>query len=108
MCRALQQLRQQNWLPASSLPTESGSGNYLGHFYRLWAENNYLGSSAGADCAHHVFLFGDRKSLSTAKNHPKPSQEFREQIGPFLHKMKGFSKISHRKVHPKFAKNLGT
>ena len=42
-----------------------------------------------------------------AKNHPKPSQEFREQIGPFLHKMKGFSKISHQKVHAKFAKNLG-
>ena len=51
--------------------------------------------------------FGDRKSLAMAKNHPKPSQEFREQIGPFLHKMKGFSKISHHKVHPKLAKNLG-
>ena len=50
---------------------------------------------------------GDRKSLPIAKNHPKPSQEFREQIGPSLRKMKGFSKSSHQKVHPNFAKNLG-
>ena len=52
-------------------------------------------------------FFGDRKSLPIAKNHLKPSQEFREQIGPFLHKTKGFSKIAHQKVHPKFAKSLG-
>ena len=36
-------------LPTSSLPTESGSGNCLGNFYRLWPENSYLGSSTGAD-----------------------------------------------------------
>ena len=52
-------------------------------------------------------IIGDRKSLPIAKNHPKPSQEFREQIGPFLHNMKGFSKTSHQKVYPKFAKNFG-
>ena len=28
-------------------------------------------------------LLGDRKSLPIAKNHPKSSQEVREQIGPF-------------------------
>ena len=38
-----------------------------------------------------VLDFGDQKSLSIAKNHPKPSQEFSEQFGPSIHKMKGFS-----------------
>ena len=52
-------------------------------------------------------LIGDRKSLSIAKNHPKTSQEFSEQFGPSTHKIKGFSKNSHRKVHPNFAENLG-
>ena len=28
---------------------------------------------------------GDGKSLSIAKNHPKPSQEFSERFGPFIH-----------------------
>ena len=51
--------------------------------------------------------FGDRKSLPIAKNHPKPSQEFSEQFGPFVHKMRDFSKNSRQKVHPNFAKNLG-
>ena len=51
--------------------------------------------------------FGDRKSLSIAKNHPKPSQEFSEQFGPSIHKMKGFSRNSPQKVHPNFAQNLG-
>ena len=50
---------------------------------------------------------GDRKSLSLAKKHPKTSQEFSEQFGPPTHKLKGFfSKTSHQKVHPNFAKIL--
>ena len=54
-----------------------------------------------------VFLIGDRKSLSIAKNHLKPSQEFSEQVGPSIHNMKGFSRNSPQKVHPNFAENLG-
>ena len=50
---------------------------------------------------------GDRKSLSIAKNHPKTCQEFSEQFGPSTHKIKGFSKNSHQKGHPNFAKILG-
>ena len=50
---------------------------------------------------------GDRKSLSIAKNHPKPSQDFSEQFGPSIHKMKGFTRNSPQKVHPNFAQNLG-
>ena len=41
--------------------------------------------------------FGTIKSLSIAKNHPKPSQEFSERFGPFIHKMKGFSGNSPQK-----------
>ena len=53
-------------------------------------------------------LFGaDRKGLSIAKNHPKPSQEFSEQFGPSIHKLKGFSMNSPQEVHPNFAQNLG-
>ena len=37
-------------------------------------------------------LTGDRKSLSIAKNHPQPSQNFSGQFGPSIHEMKGFSK----------------
>ena len=33
---------------------------------------------------------GTEKSLPIAKNHPKPSQEFSEQIGPSIHKTNGF------------------
>ena len=40
---------------------------------------------------------GTGKSLSIAKNHPKPSQEFSERFGPFIHKMKGFRKNSRQK-----------
>ena len=47
------------------------------------------------------------KSLSIAKNHPKPSQEFSEQFGASIHKIKGFSRNSPQKVHPNFAQNLG-
>ena len=50
---------------------------------------------------------GDRTSLSIAKNHPKTSQEVSEQFGPSTHKIKGFSKNSHQKVHLNFAKILG-
>ena len=46
------------------------------------------------------------RPLSIAKNHPKPSQEFSEQFGPSIHKMKGFGKNSPQKVHPDFAQNL--
>ena len=49
---------------------------------------------------------GPKKS-SNSKVHPKPSQEFLEQIGPFHHENKGFSENSHQQVHPKFAKRLG-
>ena len=52
-------------------------------------------------------LIGDRKSLSIAKNHPKTSQDFSEQFGPSTHKIKGFGKNSHQKVHPNFAEILG-
>ena len=52
-------------------------------------------------------LLGTEKSLSIAKNHPKPSQEFSELFGPSIHKMKGFSRNSPQKVHPNFAQNLG-
>ena len=48
-----------------------------------------------------------RRSLSIAKNHPKPSQEFSEQFGPSIRKMKGFSRNSPERVHPNFAENLG-
>ena len=48
------------------------------------------------------------ESLSIARNHPKPSQEFSEQFGPSIRKMKGFSSgNSPQKVHPNFAQNLG-
>ena len=49
----------------------------------------------------------DRKRLSIAKNHPKPSQEFSERFGPSIHKMKGFGGNSRQKVHPNFAHILG-
>ena len=51
--------------------------------------------------------FGGRKSLPIAKNDPKPSHEFSDQIGPPTHKTQGFCKNSHEKVHRNFAKNLG-
>ena len=51
--------------------------------------------------------FGDRKSLSIAKNHPKPSQEFSEQFGPSIHKMKGFSRHIDPKSSPKLRPKLG-
>ena len=50
----------------------------------------------------HLSL-GTKKCLSIAKNHPKPSQEFSERLGPFIHKMEGFSRNSLQKVHPNFA-----
>ena len=43
-----------------------------GYFYNKWPQ------------------IGDRKSLSIAKSHWKPSQEFSEQFGPSIQKMKGF------------------
>ena len=56
---------------------------------------------------NEALIIGDRKSLSIAKNHPKPSQEFSEQFGPSIHEMKGFSRNSPQRVHPNFAQNLG-
>ena len=45
-----------------------------------------------------VFCLGRaKKSLLIAKNHPKISQEFSEQFGRSIHKMKGFSKKSCQK-----------
>ena len=41
---------------------------------------------------------GGRKSLSIAKNWPKPSQEFSEQFRPFIHIMKGLSRNSPQKL----------
>ena len=51
--------------------------------------------------------FGGPKKSFNSKIHPKPSQEFSEQFGPFIHKIKGFSRNSPQKVHPNFAQNLG-
>ena len=45
----------------------------------------------------HVLFIGGPKGLSISKNHPKPSQEFSEQLGPSIHKMKGSSKNSPQK-----------
>ena len=45
---------------------------------------------------------GDSESLSIAKNHPKP-----ERFGPFIHKMKGYSRNAPQKVHANLAQNLG-
>ena len=53
-----------------------------------------------------TFFQGLRKS-SNSKESTEVSQEFSEQIGPFIHRINGFSKNSHEKVHPNFAKNLG-
>ena len=66
--------------------------------------------ASGMQCerpSRPVFTFGDPKSLSIAKNHPKPSQEFSEQFGPSIHKIMGFCGNSPHKVHPNFAQNLG-
>ena len=60
----------------------------------------------GVGCIRPPTIRGPKKS-SNSKVHPKPSQEFREQIGPFHHQNEGFWKNSHQKVHPKFAKGLG-
>ena len=40
------------------------------------------------------------KKSSNSKNHPKPSQEFSEQIGPSIHKIKGFLRIHTKCFHP--------
>ena len=56
----------------------------------------------------YTTIVGDRKRLPIAKNHPKTSQEFSEEFGPVTHKMKAFTKNSHQKVHPNFAKTLET
>ena len=53
-------------------------------------------------------MVGDQKSLPIAKNHPKPSQEYSEQLGGLLFtKFWGFSKNLHEKVHANFAQSLG-
>ena len=70
-----------------------------------WRCSSWLLWGWCADCG--VTSFGNRKSLSIAKNHPKPSQDFAEQIGPSIHDMKGFMRNSPPKVHPNFAQNLG-
>ena len=59
---------------------------------------------AKPDAQHMLSLqvLGTEKVLSIAKNHPKTSQKFSEQFGPPTHKIKGFGKNSHRKVHPNF------
>ena len=57
--------------------------------------------------ASEILEFGDGKSLSIAKNDPKPSQELSERFGPFIDKIKGFSRNSPQKVHANFARNLG-
>ena len=57
--------------------------------------------------SEEFIYIGGRKSLSIAKNHPKPSQEFSEQFGPSIHKMKGSGRNSPQKVHPNSAENLG-
>ena len=52
-------------------------------------------------------LFRGPKKSSNSKESSETFPRISQQIGPFLHKMKGFSKISRQKVHLKFAKNLG-
>ena len=54
-----------------------------------------------------VFKAWGPKNLSIAEIHPKPPQEFSELFGPFIHKIKGFSRNSRQKVYPNFAQNLG-
>ena len=50
----------------------------------------------------------DRTSLPIAKNQLKTSQEFSEQFVPSTYKTKSFLlRIHTKKVHPRFAKNLG-
>ena len=46
------------------------------------------------------------KSLSIAKNHPKPSQDFSEQFGPSIHKMKGPCRNSNQKSSPELRPKL--
>ena len=72
--------------------------------FRFLSPRKNVGKESKTELGH---CFGDRKSLSIAKNHPKPSQEFSEQFGPSIHKIKGFRRNSPRKVHPNFAENLG-
>ena len=45
--------------------------------------------------------------MKKRKKHPKPSQNFLEQFGHSVHKMKGFSRNLPQQVHPNFAQNLG-
>ena len=67
----------------------------------LCLENKDVDLLLSVNCLVLVWQFGDRKSLSIAKNHPKPSQEFSEQFGPLTYKMKGFSGGNH---HQKFTR----
>ena len=63
----------------------------------------YGWSSPGCDGAnlgvYDLCHFGDRSGLSIAKNRPKPSQKYSEQLGPSAEKMKGFSRRSPQKDH---------
>ena len=70
-----------------------------------FGHSNNLGNCKRSEL--NVPSFGDRWSLSIAKNHPKPSQEFSEQFGPSIHEMKGFGRNSPQNVHPNFAQSLG-
>ena len=45
-------------------------------------------------------LIGYQKSLSIAKNHPKPSPEFSEHFIPSIHKMTALSRIRSRPGKP--------
>ena len=52
---------------------------YIHTYVYLWARSMNGGNAEEAS----------QKSPSIAKNHPEPSQEFSEQFGPFIHKLKG-------------------
>ena len=96
---------------------ELGGRRLHNHRIRWWGGNGKhagVNRACGCRCIHVTYelvivsqRFGDRKSLSIAKNHPKSSQEFSEHFGPAIHKMKGSSGNSPPKVHPNFAQNLG-
>ena len=94
------------WMPAGRHIHACVGAYCIGPLESLGVSLGPFGPRA-PECLKSVPRVGDRKSLSIAENHLKPSQEFPEQFGPFIYKMKGFSRNSPQKVHANFAENLG-
>ena len=90
----------------SEMPRHQVKEAYLDHLVRRFQQLIEVSGDLALPKATTTFL-GCRKSLSIAKNHLKPSQEFSEQFGPSIHKIKGFGRNSPPKVHPNFAQKLG-